>query len=105
MFSQYLRKLFMLPEVISCGVKGITITRENIDKYSKQAFEAGYHDIYSDVDLHIEVCLPQDCSITPEDYLYRTERFGITEDTALGWMFVPQIMCAELSSKTGCAMI
>lgn len=101
MFSQYLRKLFMLPEVISCGVKGISITRENIDKYSKQAFEAGYHDIYSDVDLHIEVCLPQDCSITPEDYLYRTERFGITEDTALGWMFVPIDNVCRVVFKNG----
>ncbi len=101
MFSQYLRKLFVLPEVISCGVKGITITRENIDKYSKQAFEAGYHDIYSDVDLHIEVCLPQDCSITPEDYLYRTERFGITEDTALGWMFVPTDNVCRVVFKNG----
>lgn len=88
MFSQYLRELFMLPEVISAEVKGTTITRENISECSKHAFEAGFHDICSDVDLHIRVCLPQDGSITPEDYLKRTERFGITEDTALGWMFV-----------------
>ena len=101
MFFQYLGKLFMLPEVISCGVKGTTITRENIDEHGKQAFEAGFHDIYSDVDLHIKVSLPQDRSITPEEYLTETERFGITEDTALGWMFVPIDNVCRVVFKNG----
>ena len=101
MFLQYLKELYMLPEVISADVKGTAISRENISGDGKRAFEAGFHDIYSDVDLRIKVCLPKDCSVTPEEYIKRADRFGISEDTALGWMFVPANNICRVIFKNG----
>ena len=89
-FLQYMGEIFAHPEAVSGRVKDIAITRENLKEAGKQAFEAGFHDIYSDSDLHIKVCLPKDGSVTPEDYLKRIDRFGVSKDTALGWMFVPE---------------
>ncbi len=88
-FLQYLGELFKMPEIISATVKENAITRENINEAGRTAFEAGFHDIYSDTDLVLKVLLPRDGSVTPEDYMKRIDRFGVTSDSALGWMFVP----------------
>lgn len=88
-FLQYMEELFRLPEIVSACVKEHKITRENINETAGPAFETGFHDIYSDTDLMLKVRLPKDSKITPEDYLLRADRYGITEDRALGWMFVP----------------
>ena len=87
-FLRYLEDIFQHPEIISAAVRDIVITRETRCEAGKQAFEAGFHDIYSDIDLSVKVNLPKNGSVTPEDYMKRIDRFGVTKYTALGWMFV-----------------
>ncbi len=89
-FVKYLEKVFEHPEIISAGVRNIEITRGNIGDAGKRAFEAGYHDCFSDIDLSVKVCLPSDGSVTPDQYMKRIDRFGVNRDTALGWCFVPE---------------
>ena len=88
-FLKYLNEIFDHSEIVSACVKENIITRETLEENGRRAFEAGFHDVYSDVDLKLKVCLPKDGSVTPEEYLNRIDRFGIIEETALGWMFVP----------------
>ena len=90
LFLQFLQEIFGHPEVTGCCVKDVVITRETMEDAGKKAFEASFHDLYSDVDLSVTVCLPKDGSVTPEEYNKRIDRFGVTADTALGWMFVPE---------------
>ena len=90
LFLQYLQEIFGHPEVISAGVRDIVITGDNLEEAGKKAFESGFHDLYSDIDLSVKVRLPKDGSVTPEQYNKRIDRFGVNEDTALGWMFVPE---------------
>ena len=89
LFLQYLGEIFERPEVVSATVKEVVITRETIAEAGKKAFEASFHDTYSDVDLSLKIRLPENGSVTAEEYMKRIDRFGINEDTALGWMFVP----------------
>lgn len=100
-FLRYLDDIFELPEIISGCVKEINITRENKNMTAGQAFEAGFHDIYSDTDLFLRVRLPKDSPVTPEDYMKRMDRFGVTDDTALGWMFVPADHVCRVIFKNG----
>ena len=100
-FLQYLGEIFMLPEVISAGAKGVVIMRETMNEAGKQAFEAGFHDHYSDTDLLVRVRLPENGSVTPDDYLKRIDRFGINNETALGWMFVPADHVCRVVFKNG----
>ena len=90
LFLQYLKEIFVHPEVISCCVKGVVISRETLESAGKKAFDASFHDLYSDVDISVKVCLPEDGSVKPEEYAKRIDRFGVTEDTALGWMHIPE---------------
>ena len=90
LFLQFLQDVFNHPEVVSCCVKKIDITRETLEDAGRKAFEASFHDLYSDVDLAVKVLLPKDGSVTPEDYTKRIDRFSVNEDTALGWMLVPE---------------
>ena len=90
LFLQFLQDVFKHPEVISCCVKKIVITRETLEDAGRKAFEESFHDLYSDVDLSVRVRLPKDGSVTAEEYTKRIDRFGVTEETALGWMFVPE---------------
>ena len=89
-FVKYLETVFGHQEIISAGVRNIVINRENIESAGKHAFEAGFHDCCSDVDLAVKVCLPSDGSVTPDQYMKRIDRFGVNRDTALGWCFVPE---------------
>ena len=100
-FLQYLEGIFEHPEIISAAVRDIVITRETIDKAGRQAFEVGFHDIYSDIDLSVKVCLPQNGSVTPEDYMKRIDRFGILKDTVLGYMFIPINKMYRIIFKSG----
>ena len=59
LFLQYLAKIFGFPEVVSCCAKEVVITRETLVDAGKQAFEEGYHDLYSDIDLSVKVRLPK----------------------------------------------
>ena len=88
-FIQYMEKIFELPEIVSGCVKKNVITRGNLQDVGRRAFEAGFHDEFSDTDLTLTVRLPEDGSVTPDEYLRRIDRFGVTKETALGWMFVP----------------
>ena len=88
-FEKYLEAVFELPEIISASVKDITINRENTEDAGKRAFEAGFHDCYSDIDLLVKVFLPSDGSITSDTYMKQIDRFGVNRATALGWCFVP----------------
>ena len=89
-FRKYLETVFEHREIISAGVRNIAITRENMEDAGKRAFEACFHDSYSDIDLSVKVCLPSDGSVTPDQYMKRIDRFGVNSDTALGWCFVPE---------------
>ena len=88
-FIKYLETVFEHPEIISAGVRSIVINRENIGEAGKRAFEAGFHDCYSDIDLFVKVCLPSDGSVTADQYMKRIDRFGVNSATALGWCFIP----------------
>ena len=100
-FLQYLEDIFKLPEVESACAKGVVIMRENMKKSGKKAFKAGFHDLYSDVDLSVRVRLPENGSITPDEYFRRADRFGVNKDTALGWMFVPVDHVCRVVFKNG----
>ena len=100
-FLEYLGEIFEHPEVLSACAKEIIITRETINEAGKEAFEAGFHDIYSDIDLSVKVCLPENGSVTAEDYMKRIDRFGVSKDTALGWMFVPIHRMFRIIFKNG----
>ena len=54
-FVKYLETVFEHPEIISAGVRNIAITRKNMEDAGKRAFEAGFHDCYSDIDLFVKV--------------------------------------------------
>lgn len=101
LFLQYLEKIFVYPEVVSCCAKEIVITRDTLVDAGKRAFEAGFHDLYSDIDLSVRVRLPKDGSVTPEEYNKRIDRFGVTEETALGWMFIPVNHIYRIIFKNG----
>ena len=100
-FLKYLEEIFEHPEIYNARVRDIVITRETINDAGKEAFEAGFHDIYSDIDLSLKVRLPKNGSLTAEDYMKRIDRFGVTKDTALGWMFVPIHRVYRIIFKTG----
>ena len=100
-FLHYLDYIFRHPEIISATVRDIVITREKKIETGKQAFNAGFHDIYSDIDLSLKVHLPQNGSVTPEDYMKRIDRFGVSKDTALGWMFIPINKMYRIIFKSG----
>ena len=101
LFFQFLGEIFAHPEVVSATVKEVFITRETMEEAGKKAFDASFHDLYSDVDLSVKVCLPNDGSVTSEEYEKRIDRFGVNEDTALGWMFVPDNHVYRLIFKNG----
>lgn len=90
LFLQYLQNIFEHPEISTACVKGVVITRETLEDAGKKAFEASFHDLYSDVDISVKVCLPKDGSVTKEEYAKRIDRFGVNSDTALGWMHIPE---------------
>ena len=100
-FLKYMNDIFGHSEIISACVKEILITRETLNETGRHAFEAGFHDVYSDTDLSLKVRLPKDGSVTAEDYLKRIDRFGVSEDTALGWMFVPVNHVCRVVFKNG----
>ena len=100
-FLQYLEDIFQHPEITGAAVKGIAITRETAGCAGKQAFRAGFHDIYSDTDLSVNVRLPENGSVTPEEYMKRIDRFGVSKDTALGWMFIPASRTYRIIFKNG----
>ena len=52
-FIQYLGDVFKHPEIESVCVKKNLITRDTVNENGRKAFEAGFHDVYSDADLVI----------------------------------------------------
>ena len=101
LFLQFLGEIFAHHEVVSATVKEVLITRETMEETGKKAFEASFHDLYSDVDISVKVCLPRDGSVTADEYEKRIDRFGVNEETALGWMFVPDNHVYRLIFKNG----
>ena len=67
LFLQYLGEIFEHSEVRSACVKDVTISRETMSEAGKKAFEACFHDLYSDIDISVTVVLPKNGSITPEE--------------------------------------
>lgn len=100
-FIKFMGEIFAHPEIISGSVKEIVITRETLEESGRRAFEEGFHDAYSDTDLLMKVRLPKDGSVKPIDYLKRIDRFGVSKDTALGWMFVPENNICRIALKNG----
>ena len=89
-FVSFCEAIFRLPEIESIKVRTVTIRRGDYRETAKEAVSIGYHDCYSDTDMSLNVCLPADGTVTPEAYMKRIDRFGVNEETALGWMFVPE---------------
>ena len=100
-FEKYIDKIFKLPEVKNAKVRDVIIDRDNKDNTIKQAFDIGYHDCYSDIDLSIMVRLPKNGSISADEYMKQLDRFGVNEDTALGWVFVPENHMYRIIFKNG----
>ena len=100
-FAAFCEKIFELPEIDSITVKDIIIERSDMKRTIKDALEASYHDACSDIDMSVKVCLPKDGTITPDDYMKRMDRFGVSKDTALGWMFIPIQKMYRIIFKTG----
>ena len=101
LFIQFLEGLFSHSEIRSACVKKIDITRETMKESGRRAFEACYHDCYSDVDISVKVCLPKNGSVTSDEYMKRIDRFGVADETALGWMFVPVNNVCRVIFKNG----
>jgi len=89
-FLQYLEEIFRHPEITCARVRDTVIDRCSVQEAGRRAFEAGYHDCCSDIDLSVKVCLPDHGPVTPEEYMKRIDRFGVSAATVLGWMFVPE---------------
>ena len=100
-FLRYLEEIFTLPEILNAKVRDVIIHRDTMKDDGRRAFEAGYHDCFSDVDLSVRVRLPKDGSVTAEDYMKRIDRFGVTEETALGWCYVPENRMYRMIFKNG----
>jgi len=101
LFLQYLGDIFAHPEVVNATVKEVVITRETMEEAGKNAFNASFHDLYSDVDISVKIRLPEDGSVTADEYMKRIDRFGVNEDTALGYMFVPANQVWRIIFKNG----
>ena len=100
-FLRDLDRFFAHPEIASATVRDIVITRETVNEAGRRAFDAGFHDLYSDIDLSLKVRLPENGTVTPEDYLKRIDRFGVTDDAALGFMFIPIHQTYRIIFKNG----
>ena len=100
-FEKYIDKIFKLPEIKNVKVRDVIIDRDNKTDTIKQAFDIGYHDCYSDIDLSIMVKLPKNGSISADEYMKRVNKFGVNEDTALGWAFVPENHMYRIIFKNG----
>ena len=100
-FVKYIDKIFKFPEVKNAKVRDVVIDRDNKDNTIKQAFDIGYHDCYSDIDLSIMVRLPKNGSISADEYMKQLDRFGVNVDTALGWAFVPENHMYRIIFKNG----
>ena len=100
-FLDDLEEIFGLSEVKNAKVRDILIDRDHLTDAGRRAFEKGYHDCYSDIDLAVKVCLPRNRFVTPEEYMKRIDRFGVTADTALGWAFVPENSMYRIIFKNG----
>ena len=100
-FLKYLEELFSLPEIVNAKVRDIVIHRDSVKDDARRAFEAGYHDCYSDIDLSVKAYLPKNGLVTAEDYVKHVERFGVTEDTALGWCYIPENRMYRMIFKNG----
>ena len=100
-FEEFIDRIFLFPEIESAKVRDITITHENKKENVRRAFETGYHDCCSDIDLSITVCLPKDGTVTSEEYMRQIVRFGVDENTALGFCFVPENRMYRIIFKNG----
>ncbi|MBR5712380.1 MAG: hypothetical protein IKX54_02185 [Lachnospiraceae bacterium] len=100
-FASFCEELFRLPEIESIKARSVTVRREDLRETAKEAAAIGYHDCFSDIDMGIRVCLPADGSVTPEEYMRRIDRFGVTDKTALGWMFVPENAMYRIIFRSG----
>jgi len=72
-FLKYLNEIFCHPEITCAKVKNIIIDRGSVQDSGRKAFEEGYHDCYSDIDLSVKVSLPSSGRITPEEYMKRID--------------------------------
>ena len=72
-FVKYLETVFEHPEIIRASVRNIVINRENTEDAEKRAFEAGFHDCFSDIDLAVKVCLPSDVCLEDAIMLIETD--------------------------------
>ena len=100
-FEKYIDKIFKLPEIKNVKVRDVIIDRDNKTDTIKQAFDIGYHDRYSDIDLSIMVRLSKNGSISADEYMEQIDRFGVNENTALGWAFVPENKMYRIIFKNG----
>ena len=100
-FASFCEELFRLPEIESIKARTVTVLLDNLREAAKEAVAVSYHDCFSDIDMGIRVCLPTDGFVTPEEYMRRIDRLGVTEETALGWMFVPENAMYRIIFRNG----
>ena len=100
-FEKFTDRIFALQEIESVTVRDIVITRKDKKLSCRQAFEAGYHDCFSDVDLSVKVRLPKSDLVSKEEYMKRIDRFGISTDSVLGYFFVPANQMYRIIFKNG----
>lgn len=100
-----INKIFSLPETRLVTIKHIVIPKsqekEEIGRLAKQAVEKSYHDVVSDIDISVDVSLPSGNVITPGQYVRRIDRYGITGDSCLGLVFIPEDSMYRIILRNG----
>lgn len=67
----------------------------------KEAVEKSYHDVLSDIDLTVTVRMSPCDMITPEQYMCRLDRYGITQENCLGIVQVRESRLYRIILKNG----
>lgn len=100
-----IEKIFSLPETSAVKIKGIVIEKtqdkDYIYKMAKQAVEISYHDVLSDIDMSVTVKLSSKDAITKEQYVKMLDRYGITRDCCLGFVYIPENTMYRIILRNG----
>ncbi len=100
--EKFITHIFLLPETESVRVKDIVVRKEeSISEKLKKMVEKSYHDCYSDLDLHVTVRINPSDPVTPSEYLKRPDRFGLDDETCLGFDFVSENRMYRMVMRNG----
>lgn len=94
--------IFLLQEIECVRIREVLIGRDTARENAlHDAMDRSYHDCYSDVDLSVVVRLSSKETVTPEEYMCRIDRFGITAEKCLGLFFVEENEMYRIIMKNG----